>query len=103
MPLSLEEHNAILERLNNPELTHEERTTALQELRADYDGFHRDFDKVSETKTSLEAENKDLVFANSKLFRDSFVSNSEDHKKEEEIKNFSETITVSQIEQGMNN
>lgn len=102
MPMPIDDHNAILEQLNNPELTHSERTEALQKLRADYNDFHQDFNKTNETNTKLQKDNDDLIVSNSQLFRQAGIVGNKDKIEENESKNYSETITVSAIEKGNN-
>lgn len=101
MPMTQEEHENLLNELNNPELEHSRRTEVLQLLRADYTGVHTDFSNLTQTNERLKKDNDDLIVSNSKLFRQAGILNNEDLKKKDEEKNFSETITIEQIERGI--
>jgi hypothetical protein len=99
MPLSREEHEAILNDLLNPELEHSRRTELLQSLRVAHGKDLADFDQHTSTIDKLTKDNADLVVSNSKLFRQIGVVE-EGQKKEETQKDFSETITLEAIEKG---
>ena len=102
MPMEREQYEELLTELNRPELEHSRRTEILQELRADYSGVLTDFETNSKTIEKLKTDNDDLVLSNSKLFRQAGIFDKEDDNKEVEKKEFSETVTVSQIEKGLN-
>lgn len=99
MPMSREDHENLLNELLTPDLDHTRRTEILQQLRTQHTQDVTDFEELTNTSTRLQADNDDLVIANSKLFRQLGVTKPED-KKEEETKEFSETITLEDIEKG---
>lgn len=101
MPLEKDKHEEILGKLLNPELPQSERTDLLQALRVDYGSVLADHDTHTKQIEKLSADNSDLVVANSKLFRErGFTSN--DDKEKEDKKSFSETVTIEQMEKGLN-
>lgn len=101
MPMDKEEYEKRLNELVNPELEHSRRTEILQELRVDYTTVHTDFDDLTKTTTKLQKYNSDLVISNSQLFRQ--LGTAGDPKKEEEVeqKEFSETVTLEQLEKSI--
>lgn len=101
MPMSKEEHNEQLEKLLDPDLEHSERAEILQTLRTDYGTFHSDYESVSTEKEKLQKVKDDLIVSNSQLFRQLGTLDNKETSKEEETKNFSETVSVSSIEKGL--
>jgi hypothetical protein len=99
MPMTRDEHETLLSELLNPDLEHSRRTEILQQMRVDYSGVLTDFDKNTQTIEKLTKDNGDLVLSNSKLFRELKIDTKED-KKEEEKKEFSETVTIEQLLKG---
>lgn len=97
MPMERENHENLLNELNDPELTHERRTEILQQLRTDYDGVHNDFNDLTSSNEKLKGTNDDLVIANSKMFREMGYT-SDEKKEEQEEKDFSETVTIEGLE-----
>jgi hypothetical protein len=99
MPMDREEHENLLNELNNPELEHTRRSEILQQLRTDYTGVHTDFEAITTERDKFKGDNLDLVVANSKLFRQlgKFETGKEDEVKE---KDFSESITIESLERG---
>jgi hypothetical protein len=99
MPMTRDEHEALLNELNNPELDHSRRTDILQLLRTQHTTDLTDFDGLTKTNQSLKKDNDDLVLSNSKLFRQVGIVGT-DKEKEEEHKEFSQTITIEDLERG---
>jgi hypothetical protein len=99
MPMTRDEHETLLSELLNPDIEHSRRTEILQQMRVDYSGVLSDFDKNTQTIEKLTKDNGDLVLSNSKLFRELKIDTKED-KKEEEQKEFSETVTIEQLLKG---
>jgi regulator of replication initiation timing len=97
MPMSREDHENLLNELLNTELEHSRRTEILQQLRTDHGSTLSEFDEDKKKISKLEGDNQDLILSNSKLFRQIGFSGTEDEKKEEQ-KEFSETVTLEQIE-----
>lgn len=97
MPMSREEHDALLADLLTPELEAGRRTEILQNLRDNYTEYSTTFEVVKNEKEKLAKDNADLVIANSKLFRQTGVVNPTEPPKDEK-KEFSQTITIEQLE-----
>lgn len=96
MPLTREEHEALLNELNSSELAHTRRTEILQNLRVDYGSV---IDEHSEHTTKLKQlaeENADLTVANSKLFRQGGFTKDDD-KNDDDKKEFSQTVTLTEL------
>lgn len=100
MPMTRDEHEALLDELNNPEIDTSRRNEILHNLRSDYGSFLAEDEKKSHTLDKLQTEKSDLVTANSRLFRQLGISDNPDPetKKHEEQKTLSETITLEDIE-----
>jgi hypothetical protein len=101
MPMERDSHETILNELLNPELEHSRRTELLQQLRVDYNSVIDEHTTHTQRIEKLTADNNDLVVSNSKLFRQIGISGS-GKEEQEEKKEFSETITIEQIEKGLN-
>lgn len=97
MPMSREDYENLLNELMTPELDHSTKTDILQKLRVDYTNVHSEFDELTKTSSRLQKDNEDLVVSNSKLFRQLGVVGTPNEEKEEK-KEFSETITIEQLE-----
>ena len=100
MPMEREKHENLLSELLNPEIEHSRRTEILQEIRIQNDTDIHDFSENTSKADKLTRDNNDLVISNSKLFRQLGVTGDDkpDNKKVE--KEFSETITLEQLEKG---
>lgn len=99
MPMTREEYEDHLSKLNNPELTHSERTEVLQLLRADYSTVIDDHQTYESNLSRLKQDNDDLVLSNSKLFRMAGIDKKEDDTKPDE-KEFSESVSLSKLLEG---
>lgn len=97
MPLTREEHEAILNDLLNPELEQSRRTELLQNLRVDYGAVITEHTENAERIKKLTEDNGDLVVSNSKLFRQIGITGTES-EKEVEKKEFSQTVRISDFE-----
>lgn len=98
MPMDREAHEDLLKELAGEEISVSRRMEILQELRTDYTGVTTDFEERDNQIKELQADKEDLTLSNSKLFRK--LGEQEDKVKgTEEIKqkNFSETVTVSEL------
>lgn len=82
MVMEVDRHETILNRLNDPEITHNERTELLTELRADFTGVVNDLSEQTKSIKDLEKEKTDLVQAHSQLFRERGVNNAKDNLKD---------------------
>lgn len=100
MPMERDNHEALLNELLTVDLEHSRRTEILQELRADYSNVLGDFDNLNKTTSKLQADNDDLVRANSMLFRQAGIVGDKKAEKHEEQKEFSETVTLEELERG---
>jgi hypothetical protein len=101
MVFKREEHEDLLSELLTPELEHSRKTEILSKLRDNYTEFTTTHESLSKTKDKLERDNADLVISNSKLFRQTGIYGEEKHKEEENVKEFSETITIEALEKGI--
>lgn len=98
MAMERERHEELLNELLNPELEQSRRTEILQELRTDYAAVHSELKELTETRDKLQKDNDDLVISNSQLFRQIGVLGNEKKEEEQQQKEFSETITLEEIE-----
>jgi hypothetical protein len=97
MPLSHEDHENLLNELNNPELDVVRRTEVLQLMRTN---FGEVTSKIEDNQTLLQKNDqmiKDLTLANSKLFRQIGIEQDENQKQKEDAKTRSETITLESL------
>jgi Phi29 scaffolding protein len=103
MPLmSREEHENLLNELLNPELEVSRRTEILQQIRVDHVTGHSDYEEITKTSSKLQRDNDDLIISNSKLFRQlGTVGGNEEQKQQEQVKEFSETVTLEALEKGV--
>jgi hypothetical protein len=99
--LDRESHEKLLSDLLNPELEQSAKTEILTQLRDNYTGFTTEYETLNKTAEKLKQDNSDLVVSNSKLFRQTGVLGSTEKPKEEEKKEFSETIKLSDIEKSL--
>ncbi len=102
MRLKREEHEDLLNELLTPDLEHSRKTEILTKLRTHDATFNSEFDDLATRASKLESDNADLVVSNSKLFRQIGVTGTE-KEKEVEKEEFSETITIEQLEKGSAN
>lgn len=99
MPMSREEHETLLTELLNPEIDHSRRTDILQQIRVDHVSAHNEVEDLTKANTKFKTDNDDLIVSNSKLFRElGFTGNTK--PPEEKKKEFSETVTIEEIERG---
>jgi Phi29 scaffolding protein len=97
-----EKHEQLLNELLNTEIDISRKTEILQELRVDHVTGHSKFEEYTKTTEKLQRDNDDLIISNSKLFRQlGTVGGNEEHKKVEEEKQFSETVTLEALEKGV--
>ena len=99
--LDRESHEKLLSNLLDPELEQSAKTEILTQLRDNYTGFTTEYETVSKTVEKLKQDNSDLVISNSKLFRQTGVLGDSPKPKEEEKKEFSQTIKLSDIEKNI--
>jgi regulator of replication initiation timing len=99
MPMSREEHEALLSELLNPEIDHSRKTDILQQIRVDHVTAHSEVEDLTKQNTKFKTDNDDLIISNSKLFRQLGVT--ETKEPEVKKKEFSETITIEEIEKGL--
>jgi len=96
-----EAHEKLLSDLLNPELEQSAKTEILTQLRDNYTGFTTEYETLNQTTEKLKQDNSDLVISNSKLFRQTGVLGTTEKPKEEEKKEFSQTIKLSDIEKSI--
>lgn len=94
-----EQHESILNELLSTELDHTRKTEILQELRVDNADVNGKLDDLGSEKERLQKNNDDLVISNSQLFRQLGTNqNTQEENQEQEQKDFSETVTIDQLE-----
>lgn len=96
--MSRDDHDALLNELLTPELEHSRKSEILQQLRVHDSTFNSEFEEVSKTRDSLQKKHDDLVVSNSQLFRQLGTMDRPDKQEEVQQKEFSETITIEQLE-----
>lgn len=92
-----ERFEELLNELLDTELEHSRRVEILQELRVAQNNTYQGVEELTKRAEKLQRDNDDLVISNSKLFRQ-LGSNNEEEKEVVEQKEFSETITLEQLE-----
>lgn len=101
MPLSHEEHEALLTQLNDPDITAEDRTEALTSLRNGHTNTLEEFEALSTSEEKLKTSNDDLLKANAKLFNSQgYAFNQGEDKMDgpDEDPSVSETVTLESME-----
>jgi hypothetical protein len=96
--LDRESHEKLLNELLDPELEASKKTDILTQIRDNYTGFTTEYETLNQSAEKLKQDNADLVISNSKLFRQTGVLGDSAKPKEEEKKEFSQTIKISDIE-----
>jgi len=99
MPMERDAYEALLNKLLDPELPQSERTDILQNLRADYNTVIAEHEDHTNSIEKLQLDNSDLVVSNSKLFRQIGVTGTP-AEPELEKKEYSETVTIEDLEKG---
>jgi hypothetical protein len=97
MSFNREEHDNLLSELLTPDLDASRRTEILQSIRDNYTEATTSMEVLAKDKEKLEKDNSALVVANSKLFRSSGIV-VDDKPKNDEKKEFSQTVTIEQLE-----
>lgn len=100
MPMDREKHEELLNTLLDPDLETSKRTEILQELRVDYNNVLTNHAEMETNIEKLSKDNSDLIVSNSKLFRQMGVVGGEENKEEEKKEEFSETVTIEELEGG---
>ena len=101
MPLSIEEFNELMSKLNDPELTAEDRTEVLTQSRSAYAGTFEELAETSAERDKLNSNVADLTKANARLFNETgyqFTKQEEQADEEEQQLEFSETVNLEDIE-----
>ena len=95
-----EELEEMLNKLNNPELEHTERTEILQTIREENNNVYQTMNETNESLEKLQQEKLNLLESNSQLFRKLGV---QEEKKQDEEKetDLSETIKLSELEKNI--
>lgn len=101
MPMERDKHENLLNELLDANIEHSRKTEILQELRNDYTQVITDHDEMTKSNEKLQKDNSDLVISNSQLFRQlGDVNNSPEENEEKEQKEYSETVTIEELEGG---
>jgi hypothetical protein len=98
MPMERDDHESLLTELLNNDLEHSRKTEILQQLRVDYGTVHAEFGDITKTRDDLQKKHDDLIVSNSQLFRKLGTIDRPDKEKEVVEKEFSETVTIEQLE-----
>lgn len=99
MPMNRDDHEGLLEELLNPELEHQRKTEVLQQLRTDYATVLQEQEDLTGKNEKLKNDNYDLVTSNSQMFRKlGQQEQSQEESQEQEEKEFSETVTIEDLE-----
>lgn len=93
-----EKHEELLEELLTEELPIDRKTEILQDLRSEHVATHENFSALEQTNSKLSKDKEELLMSNSKMFRQLGVTGNDDLEKEHEEKEFSETVTISELE-----
>lgn len=93
-----EKHEELLNELLSEDITVDRKTEILQELRADHVSTHESYKELETNSSKLAKDKEELLLSNSKMFRQLGVVGNEELEKEQEEKEFSETVTVSELE-----
>lgn len=93
-----EKHEELLNELLSADLENSRKTEILQELRADNTEMLENAETLTSSNEKLQKDNDDLVLSNSKLFRQMGIVGNENKEKEEEQKEYSETVTLEELE-----
>jgi len=101
MVMKKEDHESLLNELIDPELDQSRRTEILQLLRNDYNTVLAEHEEMTANIEKLQRDNSDLVLSNSKLFRQIGIMGNTEKEEELEQKEFSETITIEELEKGV--
>ena len=101
MVMKKEDHESLLNELLDPELETSRRTEILQLLRNDYNTVIAEHEEMTANIEKLQKDNSDLVLSNSKLFRQIGIMGNTEKEEELEQKEFSETITIEELEKGV--
>jgi|SRR5699024_5361603 len=94
-----EKHEELLNELLDEDLTIDRKTEILQTLRTDHVATHESYTELETNNSKLAKDKDELLLSNSKMFRQLGVTGNEEMEKEEEEKEFSETVTIKELEE----
>lgn len=94
-----EKHEELLNELLGEELTIDRKTEILQTLRTDHVATHESYTELETNNSNLSKDKNELLMSNSKMFRQLGVTGNEELEKEVEEKEFSETVTIKELEE----
>ena len=95
-----EELEEMLNKLNNPELEHTERTEILQTIREENNNVYQTMNETNESLEKLQQEKLNLLESNSQLFRKLGVQEEKKQTNDKET-NVSESIKLSDLEKNI--
>lgn len=98
MAMTREEHEALLTELADGSVEESRKFEILQSLRNDSIAHHEAFEDMTNANAQLMEDNKQLQIANSRLFRE---QGTESDNEDEIEQDFSESITVSDLEESI--
>lgn len=93
-----EKHEELLNELHSEDLTIDRRTEILQDLRAEHVATHESYAELEANSSKLTKDKEELVLSNSKMFRQLGIVGDGEAEEEEQQKEFSETVTISELE-----
>lgn len=91
-------HEELLNELLSDSITIDRKTEILQQLRVDNTAVHEYHQNTTQQLDKMKSDNESLVISNSKLFRQLGTAGNEEKQKENEEKEYSETVTISELE-----
>ena len=93
-----EKHEELLNELLSEDLTIDRKTEILQTLRTDHVATHESYSELESTNSNLTKDKEELLLSNSKMFRQLGVTGNSEAEEEEKKKEFSETVTIKELE-----
>lgn len=93
-------HEELLNELLDGGIETSRKTEILQLLRVDHSTATQSISEMNEANANLQKHHDDLVISNSQLFRQLGTPENKDNPEVKE-KEFSETVTISQLEGGI--
>jgi len=100
--LSAEGFNELIDELNTGEMDVSRRNEILQIIKVQHDHLNESLGSASTQMEQMKKDNYELSLANSKLFREVTFTKEESKTPETKEKEFSETITLSDLEKTAN-
>lgn len=98
MPMSRDDHEALLNELAGGEVPEQRKFEILALLRTDNVNDHEHFEKTNARLDRYKKDNEDLVVANSQLFRlQGQIEKDKENQSQQQEQTFSETVTIDSL------